>query len=79
MLIIYVQNHKIHVEKIQKCFLKIKNPTSKIIQDLDAERNVDTSRFRTGKPKKCNIHIYHFHISESHHLDFFRTFGDGGG
>ena len=26
-------------------FSKYKNPTSKILQDLDAEKNVDTSRF----------------------------------
>ena len=60
-------------------FLEIKNPTSKIIQDVDAETNVDTSRFWTGKPKSCNIHIYHFHVLESPHLDFFQIVVGGGG
>ena len=59
-------------------FSKSKNPTSKIIQDLDAEKNVDTSRFWTGKPKSCNIHIYHFHVLESPHLVFFIFLGMGG-
>ena len=60
-------------------FSKYKNPTSKIIQDLDAEKNVDASRFGTGKPKSCNIHIYHFHVLESPHLDFSNFWGMGGG
>ena len=51
---------------------------SKIIQDLDAEQNVDTSRFWTGKPKSSNIHIYHFHVLESPHLDFSIFLGVGG-
>ena len=78
MLTIYVKNQQIHVEQIQECnFLKIKNPTSKIIQDSDAETNVDTSRFWTGKPTSCNIDIYHFHILESPHLDFSKFWGGG--
>ena len=54
-----------------------KNPTSKFIQDLDAEQNVDTSRIWTRKPKSSNIHIYHFHILESPHLDFSKFWGWG--
>ena len=33
-------------------------------------KNVYTSRFWTPNPKSCNIHIYHFHISEWFTLDF---------
>ena len=55
------------------------NPTSKIIQDLDAEQNVDTSRFWTRNPKSCNIHIYHFHVLELLNLDFSKFWGGGGG
>ena len=72
----YVKNHQIHVKNIQECHvLKIKNPTSKIIQELDAEKNVDASRFWTRKPKSSNIHIYHFHILESPHLNFSKKSG----
>ena len=35
--------------------------------------------FGPQKPKSSNIHIYHFHISESPHLDFFKKLGYGGG
>ena len=31
-----------------------------------------------GKPKFCNIHIYHFHVLESPHLDFSKFWGGGG-
>ena len=55
-----------------------KKPTSKVIQDLDAEKNVDTSRFGTGKPTFSNIHTYHFHISELLNLDFSKFWGWGG-
>ena len=71
ILTIYVKNHQIHVKQIQEChFLKIKNPTSKIIHNLDAEQNIDTSRFWTRKPKFYNIHIYHVHVLELLNLDF---------
>ena len=59
-------------------FLKIKKTTSQNIQDLDPEKNVDTSRFWTRKPKSSNIHIYHFHAFESPHLDFSKFWGGGG-
>ena len=39
-----------------------------------AEKNVDTSRFWTGKPNSCSNHIYHFHVLEFPHLNFFKTF-----
>ena len=66
-------------KNIQEChFIKIKNPTSKVIQELNAEKNVDTSRCWTGKQTNCNIHIYHFHILESPHLDFSKFWGWGG-
>ena len=29
--------------------------------------------------KKCNNHIYHFHVLESPHLDFFQNLGEGEG
>ena len=69
-----------HMSKTSRnvIFSKLKNPTSKITQDLDAERNVDTSRFWTRKPNSCNIHIYHFHISELLNLDFSKFLGTGG-
>ena len=66
--------------KIQECnFLKIKNPTSKIIQDLDAEKMLTLLDFGPGKPKPSNIHIYHFHILEPPHLDFSKFWGGWGG
>ena len=37
-----------------------------------AEKDVDASRFGTSKPNFCNDHIYHFHVLESLHLDFFQ-------
>ena len=45
------------------------------------EKNVHTSQFWTGKPNSCNHHIYHFHVLESPHLDFFQILGvwRGGG
>ena len=50
ILIKILQIVKIHVERIQeRHFLKIKIPRSEIIQDLGAEKNVDTSRFWTRK------------------------------
>ena len=70
-LTIYVKNHQIHLENFQECnFLKIKKTTSKTTQDLDAGKNVDASRFWTGKPKSCNIHIYNFHVLELLNLVF---------
>jgi hypothetical protein len=42
-------------------------------------KNVYTSRFLTPNPKSYNTHIYHFHISESLNLDFFKILGTGGG
>ena len=59
-------------------FSKLKRTTSKIIQDLDAEKIVDTSRFWTQKPKSCNIHISNFHILELLNLDFSKFWGWGG-
>ena len=57
-------------------FFRIKNKsTSKFIQDLDADKHVDTSRFWTGTPTSCNIHIYHSHVLESPHLDFSKFWG----
>ena len=52
---------------------QIKNPLElRLAKDPNpaAEKNVDTSRLRTGKPNPCNHHIYHFHVLESPHLDF---------
>ena len=57
---------------------KSKNSTPNIIQELDAEQNVDTSRFWTGKPNFYNNHVYHFHVLEYPHLDFFKILGMGG-
>ena len=69
-----------HVEIFQeRNFIKIIKTTSKIIQDLDAEQDVDTSRLWTGKPNFSNIHIYHFHKLESPHLDFSKKWGWGWG
>ena len=56
-----------------------KKSTSKVIQELDAEKNVDTSRFWTRKPKSCNNHTSNFHILDLRNLDFFQILGDGGG
>ena len=66
-----------HVEKNIHVFFSKKKSTSKTIQELDAEQNVDTSRFWTRKPTSSNIHIYHFHILESPHLDFSKFWGWG--
>ena len=53
ILTVYVKNHKINVEKNQKChFLKIKKTsTSTITQNPAAEQNVDTSQFGTQQSK----------------------------
>ena len=51
---------------------------SKIIQNLDTEKMLTLLDFGPGKPKSCNIHIYHFHILESPHLDFSKFWGWGG-
>ena len=40
-----------------------------------AEKNVDTSRFGTGKPNSCNNHIYHFHVLELLNLEFLNLKG----
>ena len=45
--------------------------------NLAAEKNVDTSRFWTGKPNSCNHLIYHFHILELLNLDFSKCWGWG--
>ena len=58
-------------------FSKQQKTTSKSIKDLNAEQDVDASWFSTRKPTYCNIHIYHFHILESPHLDFFKFWGRG--
>ena len=66
-----------HVENFQEChFLDIKNnPMSKTIQDVDAEKNVDTPRFCTRKPTSGNIHTYHVHVLELLNLDQFLGVG----
>ena len=60
----------IRLDLIPNVYIIIPNPAT--------AKNVDTSRFWTGKPKSCNIYIYHFHISESPHLVFFNFLGVGG-
>ena len=60
-------------------------PVGKKIQRQQSSRNwmlnknVDTSRFWTRKPKSCNIHIYHFHVLELLNLDFSIFWGWGWG
>ena len=80
ILTIYVKKNKMHVEKIQEChFLKIKkNPTSKIIQDLNAEEML--TLLDVG-PENQNlvISIPTISIYQNSPISIFQFFGGGVG
>ena len=69
-----------HVKQIQeRHFLKIKKKQrqkSSRIWMLD--KMLTLLDLGPGKTKSCNIHIYHFHVLESPHLDFSNFWGCGG-
>ena len=61
-------------------FLPIFIPLKGSLLRIRPLRNiVYTSRFSAVNPKSSNTRIYHFHISESLNLDFFKFWGRGGG